>query len=323
MAFQYAPPMLALGSHAAPGAARRPGASLIELMVALALFGVIGMATLRSLDRQARFHSGILSIIEQRAQHAAAHEAVATELRSVSSAAGDINRFTDSAIVFRLPVGSAVLCRASVGILDLTPDSVSAGQRLASIRTTPQPGDTAWLLDEGATDIASDDGWIGLHVTAVSLGPDRCIGTPYVDPILDTGRSSWRLSVSSDPPPTVAAGAPIRLTRMARFALYRSGTGEHALGYSDVNPATGTWVAIQPMSGPYDPYNSALPSASGFALAGVDSSGSGTMLLAPGSPAAISIDTRTRTTRAVRMDGVARGRYADSLRSLIALRNSR
>ena len=43
---------------------RRSGTSLVELIVALALFGVIGLATLRSLDRQARFHSGMLTILD-------------------------------------------------------------------------------------------------------------------------------------------------------------------------------------------------------------------------------------------------------------------
>src|SRR3970040_1553026 len=89
---------------------RRPGVSLAELMVALALFGVVGSATLRALDRQGRFHGGGPSRLQARAQHAAAHEAVAVELRSVSSAAGDIGRLSDSAIVFRLPVGGGVAC---------------------------------------------------------------------------------------------------------------------------------------------------------------------------------------------------------------------
>lgn len=322
MAFQYDPAMLALGMRTRAAGARS-GTSVVELMVALVLFGIVGMATLRSLDRQARFHSGILSILESRGQHAAAHEAVAVALRSVSSAAGDINRFSDSAIVFRLPLGSAVLCGVSSGIIDLAPDSVAAGQTLASFRTTPEPGDTAWVFDEGATDLALDDAWIGLHVTAAARGPDRCRGTPFVDSILDAGRSSWRVTVSSAAPPTVAPGSPIRLTRTARFALYRGGTGEYALGYSDVNAATGRWVAIQPVSGPYVPYNSAMPSASGLAFAGMDSSGASTMLLGPGSPAAIHMDTRTLTSRGVRMDGIVRGRFADSLHSLIALRNSR
>jgi prepilin-type N-terminal cleavage/methylation domain-containing protein len=313
--------MRTLGIGRGPGRRFR-GASLTELLVALALFGIVGAATLRSLDRQARFHSGMLAILESRSQHAAAHEAVATELRGASTAAGDVPLISDSSIVFRLPVGAGVACDITTGTIDLAPDSVSAGQAFARFRTSPQPGDTAWIFDEGATDTAADDAWVGLPVAAATRAPGHCPGSPLRDPIQDAGLSSWRLALAgAAPPSTVTPGSAVRLTRMARFALYRGGTGEHWLGFAEAQPATGSWISIQPVSGPYLPFNAAAPSASGMALGSRDSSGAA--LAGPGTPAAISMATRTRTTRVVRMDGVARGRYADSLHSLIGLRNSR
>jgi hypothetical protein len=292
-------------------------------MVALALFGVVGSATLRALDRQARFHGGILAILESRSQHAAAHEAVAVEVRSVSSAAGDIGRLSDSAIVFRLPVGGGVACEVTVGQLDLAPDSVASGQTFARFRTTPQPGDTAWVFDEGASDVPADDAWVGLPVTSATRAAGLCPGSSLLDPVLDAARPSWRLAVAGAIPATVTPGASIRLTRSARFALYRGGTGEHWLGFAEAQPLTGAWIVIQPVSGPYRRYIASAPSTSGFALAGHDSSGTTSNTVLPGSPAAISMATRTLTSRAVRMDGVARGAYPDSLHSLIGLRNSR
>jgi hypothetical protein len=143
-----------------------------------------------------------------------------------------------------------------------------------------------------------------------------------LDPVLDAGLSSWRLNFTgSAPPSTVTPGSAVRLTRMARFALYRGGTGEHWLGFTEAQPATGTWITIQPVSGPYLPFNTAAPSASGITLKGRDSAGAA--LAGVGIPAAIAMATRTRTTRTVRMDGVTRGRYSDSLHSLIGVRNSR
>lgn len=303
---------------------RRRGASLVELLAALVLFGIVGTATLRSLDRQARFHSGILAILESRSQHAAAHEAVAVELRGASTAAGDIGRLSDSSIVFRLPVGTGVACAITGGAIDLAPDSVAGGQLYARFRTAPQAGDTAWLFDEGVTDTASDDAWVGMPLTAVARSSGRCPGSPLVDSILDAAAVSWRLSFAGPAPPaTVVPGAPVRLTRIARFALYRGGTGEHWLGFTEWSPTTGAWNVIQPVSGPYLPFSSAAPSSSGLALSGLDSSGAPAMLPGAAVPTAISMATRTRTTQSVRMDGVARGRYADSLRSLIGVRNAR
>jgi hypothetical protein len=298
--------------------------SLIELLVALALFGIVGAATLRSLDRQARFHSGVLAILESRAQHAAAHEAVAVELRGASTAAGDIGRLSDSSIVFRLPVGAGVACDLAGGTIDLAPDSVAAGQVFARFRTSPQAGDTAWLLDEGPTDVAADDSWFGVAVTSVARSSGRCRSTALVDSVLDAGAPSWRLAYAgAAPPATITPGAPVRLTRLARFALYRSGSGENWLGFTEWQPVSGAWVAIQPVSGPYLPFNPATPAASGLALAGRDSSGARAMVPGAQVPSTIAIATRTLTSRLVRMDGIARGRYADSLHSLIGVRNSR
>jgi hypothetical protein len=96
-----------------------------------------------------------------------------------------VGRLSDSAIVFRLPVGAGVACNIGSGVLDLAPDSIAAGQTLARFRTTPQPADTAWLFDEGATDTSADDAWVGLPVSAVSRAPGLCPGNPLLDPARD------------------------------------------------------------------------------------------------------------------------------------------
>jgi hypothetical protein len=310
-----------LTPHRAPGI--RAGTSLAELMVALALFGVIGLATLRSLDRQSRFHAGVLTILEARSQHAAAHEAVATEVRSISSAAGDITRLSDSAMVFRMPVGAGLACALASDTLYLAPDTVAAGQEFAAFRTAPQPGDTAWLFDESVTDRSADDAWVGLRITSLTRAPGLCAGSPLVHPALDAGRLSWRLAVAGPVPATALAGAPVRLTRTARFALYRGSTNEHWLGFTEIAPSTGTWITIQPVSGPYLSFNAGAPAASGVSLLGRDSSGAALSSANATLAATISLSTRTRTTRAVRIEGLARGLYSDSLHSLIGLRNAR
>lgn len=304
------------------GPAGRTGASLVELLAALVLFAIVGAATLRALDRQARLHAGLMAILEARSQHAAAHEALAVELRGLSPPGGDLARLADSAVAFRLPVGGGVVCALDSGSLDLAPDSLASGQVLARLRTAPQAGDTAWLLDEGAGDDAGDDRWVPLAVAAAARSPGRCDGSPLVDPVADAGRPAWRFALSgAGPPPTARPGTVVRLTRMARFALYRGGTGEHWLGFAEWNPATAAWVTIQPVSGPYTGFGSADPSASGVAFAGRDSSGMRTT--APLGVAGLAIATRSLTAAVVRMDGAARGRKGDSLHSFIALRNAR
>lgn len=302
----------------------RAGSSLVELVVSLALFAVVGAAVLRALDRQARFHDGILRILETRAQLGATHDMVAAELRGVSAVAGDVERVADSAIVYRQAVGTGLVCRVSGTTVDLGPDVSAAGQTLARMRGAPQPGDTAWLFDEGSSLAAADDRWHPAELNAAARATGACVGTPFVDAVLDATRTSWRLTLGAGTPlpAGVRAGSIARLTRRARFALYRAGTGDWNLGWSEWNAGSGAWNVIQPVSGPFLAYSRPTPAASGVALSARDSLG---LVLAAGMPlsgvAGLALTTRSATARAVRMDGVARGRHGDSLRSLIALRN--
>lgn len=315
MAHRRPPPVRPLG------AARRRGTSLVELLAALVLFAIVGAATLRALDRQARLHEGLLVILESNAQHAAAHEAVAVQLRGLSPPAGDLARLSDSAVAFRLPVGIGLACDVTPPTIDLVPDTTAAGQTFSAWHTSPQPGDSVWVFDEGATDMAADDGWVAAPVAAVTRTAGRCPGSALLDPVLDAARPAWRLTLAGPLPSTVIAGAAVRLTRLARFAQYRGATGEYWLGFSEVNPMTAAWITIQPMSGPYLPFNAAVPASGGVALGARDSSGAPAAPLAM--PASVRLATRTRAARSLRMDGRARGPFLDSLHTVIALRNAR
>jgi hypothetical protein len=320
--------MRTLGSPRAACAGSAAGATTIELVVALALFGVVGAAVLRSLDRQARFHHGIVQRLEARTQLAATHDLMAAELRAAALAAGDIERATDSSLVYRQLLGAGLACSITAGAVDLGPDRTAAGLTLSGMRSAPQAGDTAWLFDEGARDGTGDDAWHAIELRGAARRADTCAGTPFVDPVADAGAIGWRLlpAAGSSIPAGVRAGAPVRLTRKARFALYRGASGDWSLGWTEWNPATGTFNVIQPVSGPFLAYNRGRPPASGVAL-GLRDSLQAASLPGAGSPGAdvgaLDVATRLLTTRVVRMDGVARGRRPDSLRSLVAFRNRR
>src|SRR5690606_29013281 len=122
-------------------------------------------------------------------------------------------------------------------------------------------------------------------------------------------------------PPGVRAGSVARLTRHARFALYRAGNGDANLGWAEWNAAANRWNVIQPASGPLRGFQSAAPAASGFTIEARDSTGAPITLHAGRLPSALIVTARAATTVPIRIEGMARGAHPDSLRTLVTLRN--
>ena len=302
----------------------RAGFTLTELLVALILFGVVATAMVGALDRQARFHDGITRLLEARSQLSATHDAVAAQMRAVSSAAGELEATTDTSAIFRAPVASGVVCAVTATGVELAPEVLAAGNRLTHVGQWPVQGDSVWLFDEGAFPSSFDDRWFGGAIAAVSRPTGVCAGSPYVHPTLDASRNGWNITLATPPafPAGVGPGSALRITRRARLAFYRTGTGEFALGYSEWNHGSGAWDIIQPLSGAFLPLNRANPAASGIAFTALDSSGTPIAAAAP-SPRAtrIGLVARSVTRGIVRLDGMRRGVRADSLISVIALRN--
>lgn len=289
--------------------------------MALTLFGVIGAAVLASLDRQVRLHGGIIRILETHAQLTATVDVVATELRS-AQARGDVLALSDTAVAYRATIGVAVACTLAAGTVDLVPEALPSGRSLAAFRSAPQPGDTLWLHDEGHTLSPADDQWYPQPVASVSRVAGACNGTPYVVPGVDDGAMAWRVSLSgASIPASVHVGSVVRLTRHARFALYRASTGDWNLGWTEWNATSNRWNVIQPVTGPLRPYHAAVPAASGFALQARDSTGALLTVTPSRPPSAIVATARAATTAIVRIEGIGRGNHVDSLRSLITLRN--
>ena len=71
-------------------------------------------------------------------------------------------------------------------------------------------------------------------------------------------------------PPTIGPGAFVRVLRRVRYRLYRAGTGEWYLGYTEWDGTA--FGVVQPVSGPFASY-SQRAGASGLALRYLDDAG--------------------------------------------------
>jgi len=299
----------------------RRGFALVELLAALVISAVLGAALLRLVDRSARFTRGVAQMADQRAQLAVATFAVEGALLGIAAADGDLRGVADSSVAYLATVGSAVACAVGAGGVDLPPTVIASGATLTWWNTAPQSGDSLVILDDGGAAGAMDDRWVHGEVASIAALPDACRYTPLLDSVADAGRTGWRVTVSPPLPATVIAGAPVRLLRPERFALYRS-SGEWMLGWTEWNAGSGSWNVIQPVAGPLLPY-AAAPSTSGLALAWRDSLGAAITPSPIALPRQLQLSLGALTRQVVRIDGVATGLRRDSLTVRIPMRNSR
>ena len=289
----------------------RSGSTLPELIVALALFGIVGMACLRALSVSARWYERATLVVEQHAQIDAARRLLLTLPAAAAPADGDLLTLGDSSVTWMATVGAAVVCHTAAGSALLTRAPLTSGVDLSSFASTPQPGDALLVLDDGPTPSPTDDRWITHTILAMHSSVGGCVGGPLANPVADASTPAWRVDVA---PPISASdsGAPTRILRPQRLALYTS-SGEWMLGFTETNGPSG-WATIQPAAGPL---SSATLPAPGLHLQWLDT------LMAPTttSVSAIGVTLRAPTRRAVR--GLHRGAVilVDSLGFTVALHN--
>lgn len=289
------------------------GATLVELVVALTIFGIVAVACLRALAMSGRWYERTTLAAEQHAQSDAARRLVSALPAAVSPGDGDLITASDSAITWQATVGSAVVCNASGGSFILPRAALTSGVDLASYTSAPQVGDAIVALHDGPSISPSDDVWSRHSIVGVHASTGGCVGGPLANPVTDASTPAWRLDAS---PVATAAdiGAPVRILRPRRLVLYLSAP-DWMLGFTEWNSPAG-WAALQPAAGPLSPPR--VPT-SGIRFAWLDS------LMRPDTtaPSAIAVMIRAPTRRPVRPIPGGRPVSVDSLGFVVALRNHR
>ena len=297
-----------------PRPLRRPGVTLVELVVALTLFSIVATVMLTMLRVQQRFHTGSLEIIDTRRSAQQAIDLVYSELRATSNA--DIYAITDSSIAFRTTVGTSHICAVDSAAASLTLPATE-GRRaapLSTFLTVPRAGDSLFIFDPGEAPERDDDVW-HRHVLTSPPGSGICPPRPFG--LAADARESNGIAIQIAPPlaPTVTIGSPVRFFRPASYSLYRGGGSPWMLGYSSC--AEGSCTARQPLSGPYLPFASRGEGGIAFEYFDVD----GATTTTPARVARIDIVARAQSTSILEVGHLRGQRYRDSLAVTIALRN--
>jgi prepilin-type N-terminal cleavage/methylation domain-containing protein len=228
-------------------ASARVGFTLVELMAAVAVAGVVlGVVSVVALRQQRIF----LSLSADAALTGQLRDAAAVlpmDLRGMAVGSGDLREATDSSIEVRETLASAVVCDTAGPAVVLAPAVAGAATFAAAIATI-EAGDAAWVF-------SPDDSvptWREHKVLAVaSARAGQCMtgGPQLAGAALSVSRTALTLDSTSQPATLV--GRPIRVTRPIRFSLYRATDGSWYVGARDWNNGSARFNAIQPLAGPF------------------------------------------------------------------------
>jgi type II secretory pathway pseudopilin PulG len=288
--------------------AARHGHTLLELLVALPLAALLGAIAVGLLLNAHHLARRLDATTEQSRELRQAGEILTSELRSLSAA--DLISWSDTAIEFHALVASGFLCAThATNALDLLPLDHTDALRTAWF-ATPQPDDDVWTLATDSALFVTSARWqrSGLATTAAST-TSSCIGTPLY---AGGGFATFpqRITLQTAFTSTPETGTLVRITRRARYSLYRASDGLWYLGRKSFDH-TG-WTTIQPVAGPLR-----AAARDGLRIAVIDSAGNTFPVGAPRTPHAIALalHTEARWLRTPTVPGVV-----DSLLLTIALR---
>lgn len=271
----------------APTARPRRGATLLELAVVVAVGGVLLAAVGAALVRQHRFYRAAAALASERQQLWGALALLGDDLRGGSARAGDVTALAADSLQLRATVGAGVACAATPLTLDF-PAPDPAGPARASWRSAPRGGDTVVVWHRGD----SVAGWSTHAVAGFDAAGGGCAAGA-------AGARSARLTVDAAAalPPTVGAGAAVRVLRHVRYKLYAAADGRRYLGFTDYR-APGGWATVQPVSGPF---------ATGAAVAFRyrDAAGAAVDLARAASLASVAVDLAARDARRAPADARA------------------
>lgn len=320
--------------------------TLVEILVALVLLGIVSGVIMRVVMRQQRFYQGVNQIVNQRSQLRQATSVLPIDLRAMSSVGNDISLATDSSIWFNVTVGTGAVCQVVSGsVVAMPPEILWSGQNITSWygygapdpKNKPKSAYTVYIYNDSSSLGNQDDIWQKFSLVDVKGDNTKCVGGPTtLTSIGDAGKERPVLTLKSSEPNDpvtlgplsqyIGVGAPVRIVKQVRYKLYQASDGKWYLGYSDYNATTSDFDALSPVSGPFDAYSSGSGTGVGFRYYDVDGNeiASGADATNRAKIARVDLIARARTSSNVRAAGFQNGadqQYKDSLAVSVMLRN--
>ncbi len=233
---------------------RRLGFTLAETLTALVLSGIVASAVVRSLVGHQRLYQSQLQRVAANEAARAGVAVLASEIRGLSAAEGDIIAMESSSLTYESTQALYFQCAPpDTGRLAVILD----GGAFYGLRAISAGNDSLRIYAENDPSTRTDDGWLSAGVIGVTTETSCPGGRPSITIRLD---ALTPLALAG-----VQSGAPVQTVRPTRVLTYRDASGFWWLGSREYQPGSGSWSTTQPIVGPL--------SASGLELTYTDSAG--------------------------------------------------
>jgi prepilin-type N-terminal cleavage/methylation domain-containing protein len=292
----------------------RRGFTLIELMIALVLLGIVSTAVYKILVNNQRLYLAQTQTIDLQQNIRAAAAILPAEFRELDAADADIQAMTATSVRIRGMRELAFVCATPVL-------GGGLGQIVLTVRTTPiygtrqtfKQGDSILVYWEGNPTTRTDDQWLPAQLQK-DADPGFCADSNVATnpAFLLTLQPQWINNPTLNRAGAIATGAPVRGFDKVSYEVYQAPAPDNNWYLGQRNPAQGG--TIQPMIGP-------LIGANGVTFSYYDSVG--TVTADSSQVAQIQIVLRARTASPIRSGGNGVQDYkVDSVVTWVALRNN-
>lgn len=280
---------------------RARGFTLIELMIALVITGLV-MGTLYGvLTGNQRFYRSQSAILDVAENVRAAAQILPAELKGLDASGGDILAMSDTSITIKADRGLRVICATP----DKTNGWIVVRNNLAfGYRAPDATRDSLLIFRDGDVRVGSDDTWLHAPIagTVAAVCADGTAGTQYTVTGLVGGIGKLD---------SVLTGAPVHYFEVVNYRLYRDAGGIWWLGVRGYSG--GAWGSTSPIAGP-------LRANDGLQFTYGDSTG--TITATPTAVAQMRVTVRGLSTQTINTPGRVPAQYADSASTRIYLRNN-
>jgi prepilin-type N-terminal cleavage/methylation domain-containing protein len=297
-----------------PSLKNRSGLTLIELLVAMVLFGIVSLGIYRVLVNNQRVYQAQTQRIDLQQNIRAAVSILPAELRELDATDGDILAMGANTITVRTMRQLGFLCNTPVLGIG-SPVLVIRNRPFFSVRDFNITNDSILVYYEGGQQSRNDDSWIPGRITAIAPGvcTDGTVGRT-----LTTALAFGTVAAPTGTLPAtyvqlqqtgrIQIGAPVRGFEVVTYRAYQAADSKWYVGLQ-----SGLSGGMQPLIGPI--------LANGLTFTYRDSLGAVTAV--PARVATIEVRLKAQTAQPLRQPNGTLGYPVDSVGTIVALRNNR